>query len=75
MNSSYLSKVEFARQLTLLESQLFRKILPTEWIQHSTKQLTEPPENVTRMIKHFNTMSKVVSRTICQFEELKVGGV
>lgn len=71
MASTLFTKVEFARQLTLLESKLFRKILPTEFIQHSTKQLATPPANVTQMIKHFNTMSKFVSSSICLYTEIK----
>lgn len=69
--SSLFTKLEFARQLTLLESKLFRKVLPMDLIQHSTKQLGTPPESVTGVIQHFNAMSRLVSHSICLFPDLK----
>ncbi|KAH9253566.1 hypothetical protein BASA81_008402 [Batrachochytrium salamandrivorans] len=69
--SSLFTKLEFARQLTLLESKLFRKVLPMDLIQHSTKQLGTPPESVTGIIQHFNSMSRLVSHSICLFSDLK----
>lgn len=63
--SSHVTKLEAARQITLLEHEMYRKIAPTELIAQATKQLIKPPENVQAMISHFNYMTKFVALTIC----------
>jgi len=68
--SSLVSKLEFARQITLLEHNMYKRIPPTELIAQATKQMAKPPENVRAMIGHFNDVSKFVALTICSYSEL-----
>jgi len=63
--SKHTNKVEIARQLTLIEHGLYKKILPTELIAQATHKTGTPPENLRALIAHFNDMSKFVAMTIC----------
>ena len=63
--SKHLNKVEIARQLTLIEHALYKKITPTELIAQATHKTDRPPENIRALIAHFNDMSRFVAMTIC----------
>lgn len=69
--SSAMNKVEIARQITLIEHDLYKRIPPTELIAQATKQLARPPDNVRTMISHFNHVSKLVASSICGVSELQ----
>ena len=68
--NSLVSKLETARQITLIEHNLYKRIPPTELIAQATKQMAKPPEHVRAMIGHFNDVSKFVALSICSFTEL-----
>lgn len=70
LSASVISKLEIARQITVLEHNLYKKIPPTELIAQATKQLAKPPEHVRAMIAHFNDVSKFVAISICSFTDL-----
>jgi son of sevenless-like protein len=46
--------LELARQLTLMESQLYQKIKPMECLQRSREQRTENVDNITTVIQTSN---------------------
>lgn len=46
--------LELARQLTLMESQLYQKIKPVECLQRSREQKTENVDNITTVIQTSN---------------------
>jgi son of sevenless-like protein len=46
--------MELARQLTLMESQLYQKIKPVECLQRSREQKTENVDNITTVIQTSN---------------------
>lgn len=46
--------LELARQLTILESQLYQKIKPMECLQRSREQRTENVDNITNVIQTSN---------------------
>lgn len=46
--------LELARQLTLMESQLYQKIKPMECLQRSREQKTENVDNITTVIQTSN---------------------
>ena len=49
--------LELARQLTILESQLYQKIKPMECLLRSREQRTENVDNITRVIQTSNRVS------------------
>ena len=49
--------LELARQLTLMESQLYQKIKPMECLQRSREQRTENVDNITTVIQTSNRVS------------------
>ena len=51
--------LELARQLTILESQLYQKIKPMECLQRSREQRTENQDNITTVIQTSNRVSEL----------------
>ena len=49
--------LELARQLTILESQLYQKIKPMECLQRSREQRAEHVDNITTVIQTSNRVS------------------
>ncbi|KAG6841045.1 hypothetical protein C0991_002353 [Blastosporella zonata] len=56
--------LELARQLTMLESDLFQKIPPMECLQRAREQRTESPDNITPIIQTSNRIADWVADLI-----------
>jgi len=50
--------LELARQLTILESQLYQKIKPMECLQRSREQRTENVDNIATVIQTSNRVCR-----------------
>ena len=57
--------LELARQLTILESQLYQKIKPMECLLRSREQRTENVDNITRVIQ---TSNRVIWSSLFKFK-------
>lgn len=66
------SEIELARQLTLIDSAMFRRIKPNEWMmlgqERNTKYINAP--NILKMITRFNRLSRWVCTCIVQEKEM-----
>lgn len=63
--------LELARQLTIMESQLYQKIKPMECLQRSREQKTENVDNITTVIQTSNRVYlKQTSCFSCLLKEL-----
>ena len=69
--SSWMNKVEIARQLTLVEHEMFRGVAPTELIAQATHKLDSAPEHLRQVIAHFNAVTRFVAGTICFYPDLR----
>jgi len=56
--------LELARQLTLMESQLYQKIKPMECLQRSREQRTENVDNITTVIQTSNRIADWVAESV-----------
>jgi son of sevenless-like protein len=61
--------LELARQLTLMESQLYQKIKPMECLQRSREQRTENVDNITTVIQTSNRIADWVADSILKKED------
>ncbi|KAF9013345.1 ras guanine nucleotide exchange factor domain-containing protein [Cyathus striatus] len=56
--------LEMARQLTIMESQLYQKIRPMECLQRSREQKTDSMDNITAVIQTSNRIAQWVAESI-----------
>jgi len=68
--------LEFARQLTIIESRLYGKIKPPEclnkiWQKKTVSQDTEPAANVKSLILHSNRLTNWVAEMILMQQDIK----
>lgn len=63
--------LELARQLTLMESQLYQKIKPMECLQRSREQRTENVDNITTVIQTSNRIADWVADSILEKEDAR----
>ncbi|KAH9480568.1 Cell division control protein 25 [Psilocybe cubensis] len=61
--------LELARQLTIMESQLYQKIKPMECLQRSREQKTENIDNITTVIQTSNRIADWVAESILTKED------
>lgn len=66
-----LDPVEFARQLTIVDSEKFRMIHPVEFMIRLWEGNSEATKNLTDMIQWFNLISYFTATEICIQPELK----
>ena len=64
MKLSDVDPLEMARQLTLLESNLYQKIRPIECLQRSRDQKGDINDNISQVIRFANKISDWVAETI-----------
>ncbi|KAF8133461.1 ras guanine nucleotide exchange factor domain-containing protein, partial [Boletus edulis] len=61
--------LELARQLTILESQLYQKIRPMECLSRSREQKTDYNDNIARVIQTSNRIANWVADTVLVHED------
>ncbi|KAF8158224.1 ras guanine nucleotide exchange factor domain-containing protein [Crassisporium funariophilum] len=61
--------LELARQLTIMESQLYQKIKPMECLQRSREQKTEHVDNITTVIQTSNRIADWVAESVLSKED------
>ncbi|KDR82605.1 hypothetical protein GALMADRAFT_238008 [Galerina marginata CBS 339.88] len=61
--------LELARQLTIMESQLYQKIKPMECLQRSREQKTENVDNITTVIQTSNRIADWVAESVLSKED------
>jgi son of sevenless-like protein len=61
--------LEMARQLTLMESQLYQKIRPIECLQRSRDQKGDVDDNISLVIQFANKIANWVAETILAKDE------
>lgn len=66
-----LDPCEIARQLTLVEMDLFKRIRPLDLMYKSINQLRNAP-NLSRLIERFNRVSYWVATEICMSRDVRV---
>ena len=64
MKLSDVDPLEMARQLTLMESQLYQKIRPIECLQRSRDQKGDVDDNISLVIQFANKIANWVADTI-----------
>ncbi|KAG6917535.1 hypothetical protein DXG01_002170 [Tephrocybe rancida] len=62
--------LELARQLTLVEGELYQKIKPTEALQRAREQRTESLDNITSVIQMSNRMADWVAELVLNNDDL-----
>ncbi|TFK40718.1 ras guanine nucleotide exchange factor domain-containing protein [Crucibulum laeve] len=66
---SDIDPLELARQLTLMESQLYQKIKPMECLQRSRESKTENIDNITVVIQTSNQIANWVAESVLSKED------
>lgn len=64
MKLSDVDPLEMARQLTLMESNLYQKIRPIECLQRSRDQKGDVNDNISQVIKFANGISEWVADAV-----------
>jgi len=64
MKLSDVDPLEMARQLTLMESQLYQKIRPIECLQRSRDQKGDVNDNISSVIQFANKIANWVAETV-----------
>jgi len=61
--------LELARQLTILESQLYQRIRPMECLSRSREQKTDHNDNIARVIQTSNRIANWVADAVLAYED------
>jgi len=62
---------EIARQMTIMESELFKAIKPWEYLNWNSKEKAQKAPNVLNMIRKFNQVSKWVQTELVKLDNVK----